>query len=794
MAAIIRNNIVYAGVPDDTSIFDNYVTKAELAQDYGNVDNIHDADKHVAYATSAGDAGTVNTHTVATDVPSGAIFTDTTYTLTQDPNNGHILTFTPSSGQAISFTIPDANTTYSDLSDFTNDCGFVTNAVNDLTNYYTKSDTYTKTEVNALISAIPKFKITVVPSLESITDPDISTIYLVATGEQSQNLYTEYIYVVDETTHIGSFEQLGTQTVDLTNYYTQTEVNTLVGAKGNSLAYNSGTGVLQLKSGNTVLSSVTVTGGTTVIRLADVTGGAVSVDHNSATISWTDPEDVVLGGVTLAAWEGTKVIRKAGSAPVDDTDGTLVVNSTTKNQYSSNGYIDTGLSYDTTYYYRFFPYTDGHIVTTGSSVSAICYREVIPVPVASVTLTYDGTVQTGTFTNYDATKMDVTGNTATNAGTYTAVFTPKNDYCWQGYSQTPANVSWTIDKAEATATLSSNAVTLDPDHLTATVTISNPSGTVGTPTTSDATIATVSISGSTLTISNVNESSGDATITIPLSASENYNAGNVTIAVSAEFLKIVTWGGGTDEEICAMVAAADAGSIDLTEYWSVGDERSVSLGAITSYPSGVSDTHSAQTITMVLVASDTKTTDSTNPCYKYQYVTATSGRTYPSFIIHMKNLLANTGMMNSSGSNSGSWKSCPRRTWCNSYFKPAFESGLLPAIKAVKVRTIDVYNGSSMQETGTGTDAGDYFFLPTEKEIQGSRSYSNTTEASEFPQWQHYSTASNKIKQKSGSNYYWWLRSPYSSNSSYFCSVDSDGSAYDSIARNYRGLAVAGCV
>ena len=103
--------------------------------------------------------------------------------------------------------------------------------------------------------------------------------------------------------------------------------------------------------------------------------------------------------------------------------------------------------------------------------------------------------------------------------------------------------------------------------------------------------------------------------------------------------EIVSQATGTDEQIVAMVQAADNGLIDLTEYQAIGDERDVELSAITSYPSGLDDTHSAQTITMVLVASDTKTADNTNPCYKYQYVTATSGRTYPSFIIHMKNLL-----------------------------------------------------------------------------------------------------------------------------------------------------------
>ena len=39
-------------------------------------------------------------------------------------------------------------------SDLTNDSGYITSSVNDLANYYTKSDTYTQSEVNSLLSAI----------------------------------------------------------------------------------------------------------------------------------------------------------------------------------------------------------------------------------------------------------------------------------------------------------------------------------------------------------------------------------------------------------------------------------------------------------------------------------------------------------------------------------------------------------------------------------------------------------------------------------------------------------------
>ena len=94
-------------------------------------------------------------------------------------------------------------------------------AVNDLANYYLKSETYTKTEVNQLIGAIPKFKIEVVNQLPT-ADISTATVYLVRTGAESQNLYTEYIYVNN------AWEKLGTQTVDLTGYATQTWVNSQI--------------------------------------------------------------------------------------------------------------------------------------------------------------------------------------------------------------------------------------------------------------------------------------------------------------------------------------------------------------------------------------------------------------------------------------------------------------------------------------------------------------------------------------------------------------------------------------
>lgn len=90
---------------------------------------------------------------------------------------------------------------------------FITRAVSDLLNYYTKSQTYTRDEIDQKVSAIPKFAISVVSALPS-AGISATTIYLVPSGADD-NLYTEYINVN------GTWEILGSQRVDLTGYATQ---------------------------------------------------------------------------------------------------------------------------------------------------------------------------------------------------------------------------------------------------------------------------------------------------------------------------------------------------------------------------------------------------------------------------------------------------------------------------------------------------------------------------------------------------------------------------------------------
>jgi len=155
----------------------------------------------------------VNNYTVLTDVPANAVFTDTIYDDTEV--------------RGLINAKPDFSDIPTNVSDLTNDSGFIDNTVNNLTNYYLKSETYTKAEVNSLIAQIPGFNVLVVQTLP-VSDIDTHTIYLVPKTGSGSDIYDEYLYINN------TWELIGNTAVDLSNYYTKTETNTLLNAKANT--------------------------------------------------------------------------------------------------------------------------------------------------------------------------------------------------------------------------------------------------------------------------------------------------------------------------------------------------------------------------------------------------------------------------------------------------------------------------------------------------------------------------------------------------------------------------------
>ena len=101
----------------------------------------------------------------------------------------------------------------------------ITSAVSNLQNYYLKTETYTKQEVEDLIGQTVGVTIEIVEQLP--TEGQSNVIYFLPT--ETEDVYSQYIYNTDGWILIGS------TTVDLSNYYTKAQVDALLNGKQNVL-------------------------------------------------------------------------------------------------------------------------------------------------------------------------------------------------------------------------------------------------------------------------------------------------------------------------------------------------------------------------------------------------------------------------------------------------------------------------------------------------------------------------------------------------------------------------------
>ena len=146
--------------------------------------------------------------------------------------------------------------------------------------------------------------------------------------------------------------------------------------------------------------------------------------------------------------------------------------------------------------------------------------------------------------------------------------------------------------------------------------------------------------------------------------------------------------------------------------------------------------------------------------------------------------------MNSSNTNSGGWKNSYMRQTICSQFKNAMPSDLRAVLRT---RTVYTNNNGSAQNASDVTATTDYVYIPSEFEVQGSRSYANSYEQNHQQQLAYYKNGASKIRYKSNNTSTaerWWVRSPYCYATISFCSVSDDGSPGGSGLASYaRGFA-----
>lgn len=166
----------------------------------------------------------------------------------------------------------------SNVSQLANDAGFITRAVANLQNYYLKAETYTKDEVNNLISSMAGGIELAVVAVLPVTG-DSNTIYLLR-REVGSNVYDQFVWFNN------AWQQVGSTEVDLSQYYTKDEVNQLLSQvdanKQNKLTTGSGikidTNVISVDMGDTL----TATGNKVDVKVASpYQAGAVKYDDNT---------------------------------------------------------------------------------------------------------------------------------------------------------------------------------------------------------------------------------------------------------------------------------------------------------------------------------------------------------------------------------------------------------------------------------------------------------------------------------------------------------------------------------
>lgn len=244
---------------------------------------------------------------------------------------------------------------------------------------------------------------------------------------------------------------------------------------------------------------------------------------------------------------------------------------------------------------------------------------------------------------------------------------------------------------------------------------------------------------------------------------------------------VPSWSEGTDEEIVKALEKHYNNEIDLTEYWSVGDERTVNLKAMSVYPP-LTEAHDAQTITLVILNVGGK-----------ELVTPIKGHTECAFIVGQKNCLATTGLFDNPAKSSG-WYSSDRRSWCNNAYRNAIPFTLRSIFKLHNNYVSDKFNASSP------TKSEDYFCFPSEKEVTGSVTYARASAEANNSLLSYYETSTNRIKYLGETNTaqrYWtsskYYKTSWSSTSPYSLFINVTGDATYSTTQNY-GLAPQGVI
>ena len=394
-------------------------------------------------------------------------------------------------------------------------------------------------------------------------------------------------------------------------------------------------------------------------------------------------------------------------------------------------------------------YTEGG-VTAKAQQAVTVQKASIPVPTQSGSLTYNGGPQAPAWSGYDTAEMSLGGVTSgTNAGSYNAVFTLRDTVGteWADGTTGDKTVAWSIQKADGSLSISPESMTLDMGTSSKVITVTR-SGT-GTITAQSSTpeVAGVSVSGNQVTVTGIEN--GEAIITVSVEEDENHTKPsskicNVTVSLILNF---------ADASWQQVIDACKSNTVP--DQWLVGDHKNMSIDG---------DLYSIDIIGK-------------------NHDTYADGGTAP-LTFQMHDCYAGEKNMNEEATNAGGWESCDMR---NIHLQAIFN--LLP--NEVRSGIKEVQKKTSKGETSNKIiTTRDKLFLLSEIEIFGKTKISYSGEGT---QYDYYKAGNSKVKNRNGSAYTWWSRSPDSADYEYFGYVSAAGNATSQISSSLRGIAFAFC-
>lgn len=406
----------------------------------------------------------------------------------------------------------------------------------------------------------------------------------------------------------------------------------------------------------------------------------------------------------------------------------------------------------------------------------------VPIPEVTVgTYTYNGEAQGPVVKGLELPRLNITNETATNAGEYslTASLKDVNTTVFEDGGSSDKTWDYEISKISQIITLSSDAVEFDNDHVEFEIDVTGVLTSLSV-LVDDESIVTATNTNDKIVLTGTG-TNGTTSVTVYAVGDENHSVSQMlTIDITTDYhIVLKGFGEATDEELVAMIEAADRGEIDLYEDagWRVGDTRTISLPSMSTVEVN-GQPYAAGTNTLVLMHRG-----------GYEYVNPIeNGRSTCSFIVGIRDCLSRMDQLNKNNVKLN-WGTCGARTWCNNIFYNAIPSSIRSIFKQVKVPTAYSCAGANNEITN------DYFFFPAEKEVFGTRKNGATVEANALQQWDWYKTHNNK-------GVYWHLRSPYSdgydssyyANRGYFCYVSFDNTASFGQADSKRYAFPAGCI